>query len=459
MNIYILRLLKEKFFVFPMLLFLVSTAGCKKFIEIDPPKTDLIRATVFESDATAKAAADNMYGQMLSSFAGGFRFSPTFLCGLSSDEMVNWHSDLEFADFASNKLLPLNSKFLYLWDEPYKIIYRANAIIEGLESNTKVSVALNKQLTGEALFVRAFCHFYLLNMFGEIPLILTTDYQANTAIIRTSASVVYNQVVDDLIKARDLLPIDYSTSVSERVRPNKGTASALLARTYLYMTDWSKAEQEAASLITNTALYAIEPLNNVFLKQSREAIWQLGKITGNANESALFNFPVSFNCSLTDGFVLSFESNDNRKTAWMASANFGIDYYYPVKYSTPSSLPVIKHSIVFRLAEQYLIRAEARAQQNKITEAQADINTIRQRAGLGNTPAADKASLLLAIEQERRHELFTEWGDRWFDLKRTGKIDAVLEPVKPGWQSYKALYPLPEWQIQSSPGMSQNPGY
>jgi hypothetical protein len=116
--------------------------------------------------------------------------------------------------------------------------------------------------------------------------------------------------------------------------------------------------------------------------------------------------------------------------------------------------------MVLRLAEQYLIRAEARARLGKVPESQADINAIRSRSGLSNTTAADPAALLLAIEKERQVELFSEWGHRWLDLKRTGRADAVLGAEKPtDWQPTDALYPIPQNEILSNPLLTQNLGY
>ncbi|MDD2426102.1 MAG: RagB/SusD family nutrient uptake outer membrane protein [Bacteroidales bacterium] len=69
-----------------------------------------------------------------------------------------------------------------------------------------------------------------------------------------------------------------------------------------------------------------------------------------------------------------------------------------------------------------------------------------------------KEAALAAVEQERRIELFTEWGHRWFDLKRTGRVNAVIGALKPSWTSTAALYPLPQDQLLNS-NMEQNPGY
>src|SRR5690606_22566439 len=143
---------------------------------------------------------------------------------------------------------------------------------------------------------------------------------------------------------------------------------------------------------------------------------------------------------------------------------------YPTKYKDNRSADgITEYSMVMRLAEQYLIRAEARARQDKLTDAvegvgnsaESDLNAVRTRAGLAGTDADTKSSMLLAIEDERLRELYTEWGHRWLDLKRTNRTTAVLEPLKPGWNETKELFPIPAIQFINDPAMEgqQNPGY
>jgi len=98
-----------------------------------------------------------------------------------------------------------------------------------------------------------------------------------------------------------------------------------------------------------------------------------------------------------------------------------------------------------------------------LLDAQADLNAIRTRAGLPNTIASTQPALLTAIQHERQVELFTEWGHRWLDLKRTGNIDAVMTIIcsqkGSSWSSYQQLYPLPLVDIQMDPNLVQNIGY
>ena len=163
---------------------------------------------------------------------------------------------------------------------------------------------------------------------------------------------------------------------------------------------------------------------------------------------------------MTPELANAFDPDDNRRTHWVGFISpGGEDYYFAYKYKVRYSYdPPTEYLKVFRLAEQYLIRAEARARQGDITGAQADINAIRNRAGLTDTPANDLNSLLLAIEQERRFELFVEWGHRWFDLKRTNRVETVLTG-KPNLDATDLLFPIPLQEILNNPNMTQNPGY
>jgi len=164
---------------------------------------------------------------------------------------------------------------------------------------------------------------------------------------------------------------------------------------------------------------------------------------------------------LNPQLVNAFESGDKRKSSWTASLVYnGTTYYYPYKYKSIVQGANTEYYTLLRLAEQYLIRAEARARQNNISGSQADLSVVRNRAGLPNTTAGDEASLLLAIERERRVELNCEWGHRWLDLKRTNRVDAVIGAIKPAtWKPTAALYPIPVGQISLNPNLTQNAGY
>lgn len=449
------------------MIFLVAILinGCDQYLEVDAPKTELVGTTVFEDDRTVKAVMDGVYSRMVSDlgFASGFANSITVKNGLASDELV---ANGILDPFYENSVLPSNSELgRYYWEEPYQYIYTVNGLLEGIEVSLGVSEDIRRQLRGEALFVRAFCYFYLLNNFGAVPLLLDTDYQKNIHSSRSSEVDVYEQIIADLRQAETLLGDDFSASSGERVRPNKWSATALLARVYLYTEHWDLADSKASELIGNTSLFELAPdINQVFLKNSSEAIWQLMPVRSYFNTMEGYRFiassiPVASE-TVSEGLLNDFESGDLRFTNWLGSVSDGnTTWYYPYKYKVRLSATLEEYSMVLRLGEQYLIRAEARAHLNDLDGALDDLNAIRNRAGLMDSGAVSSEGILQAIYKERRVELFAEWGHRWYDLKRTNLADQVLSNVKPQWRPTAKLYPIPTNEIDHNSNISQNEGY
>jgi len=458
------------------LLLLVCLSSCKKFVDIDPPVTRLVQDNVYAVDATAAGVLTGMYTELnLLSPATG-EMSISLRAGLSADELTYHKFTLNtlFEPFYLNALNATTTDNS-IWRTSYKYINVANTALEGLNASTTLTPSVKQQLTGEALFVRALMHFYLVNLFGDVPLITTSDYRINNNVARSSKQAVYDQIVADLKKAQTLLSINYragdiTSSTLDRVRPNQAAATALLARTYLYMGNWDNAETESTKLIDNSATYSLTALNDVFLTNSPESIWQLAGVDKNLNTQdgrifILINKPdYAHPVSLSNTLLQAFEPLDERKNNWVGHINAkNADYYYPNKYKVLSGTPVTEQLTVLRLGEQYLIRAEARARLNKLAQSRSDLNAIRERAGLLPTSENNQQTLLNLIYHERQVELFTEWGHRWLDLKRTGNIDAAMTTAaaaKGGtWKTTAQLYPLPQIDIERDPNLKQNPGY
>lgn len=448
-----------------LLFTLCYTTSCKKFVEIPPNPTQILHDKIFEDDGTATKAITGIYIQMMgnnNSFSSG---NTTYYAGMCADELTFYLNDGK-QEFLKNEISFNNHGLIstVFWSPAYKHIYTANACIEGLEKSQTLTPTVKRSLTGEAKFIRAYCYFYLVNLFGDVPLVTTTNFELNALLPRAGKASVYKQIIDDLNDAQTLLEPAYVSS--ERVRPNKWTAAALLARAYLYTGDWEKVIN-ASSAVIGSGTYSLQPaLNTVFLKGSNETIFQIPAGSSNINSwEGNVMLPASNGSTptylLTPSLLNSFEAGDLRRSSWVQSRVFaGQTVYYPFKYKVVTNTTVSEHYVYLRLAEQYLLRAEARAQQNDLAGAQADINMIRNRAGLPNITATDQLGLLLAIEQERRIELFAEWGHRWFDLKRSNRADAVLGALKPlTWQSTDALWPIPQNQLNLNPRLTQNPGY
>ncbi|WP_299670813.1 RagB/SusD family nutrient uptake outer membrane protein [uncultured Polaribacter sp.] len=448
----------------------IALFSCEDFVDIDPPRTEVTSETVFTTDATVLSAISGIYSQMITnrSFTNAEIEQYT---GLASDELLNFNTfSLDDGEFFTNNLNPDNGiVFGSFWEQAYNYIWNANEILEQLENASSITDFTKNQISGEALFVRAFCHFYLVNLFGEIPIVTTTDFQRNKVLSRSSINLVYEQIISDLLEAQSLMTDDFSFANDERVRPNKGAATALLARVYLYQEDWINAEAQATALINLSSTYSLETdLNQVFTPNNTEAIWQLKPATPSgfvlqAQKFVLTSRPSEV--SLADDFYNAFETGDNRQSDWVGMLmDDGDTFYYPFKYKFPDG-NLVEYSTLFRLGEQYLIRAEAHARQNKLASAIADLDIIRHRAGLPliaqTNPSISQIDLLDAILKERRFELFVEWGHRWFDLRRFGQAGTVLSaiPLK-DWQSTDILFPIPISELEVNPNLlPQNNGY
>jgi hypothetical protein len=442
-------------------------SACDDFVDVDLPSSQLTANAVFQDKATANAAMVSIYAKMRDSgLLSGNLSGLSNQMGNYADELV-YYGDVSGTtrNFYNNTILASNLEISNWWNSSYNQIYAANAIIEGVNASTALIDADKKQFTGEALFVRSLLHFYLLNLYGDVPYITTTNYEQNKVTRRMPTSELYTHIIDDLELAVSLLPEAYISS--DRVRPNKSVAMALLARVYLFKGMWAEAANAASYLINNTVMYPWETnLDNIFLKDSSTTIWQFIPRTDGQNtqegETFIFTSGPPSLMALSEQLINVFELGDQRKDHWVASVTNGTDtWYHANKYKEKSNTSSsMEYSIVFRLAEQYLIRSEARAQQGDLIGAKEDLDKIRNTAGLAGTTAISQQDILTAVLQERKVEFFTELGHRFFDLKRTNRLDEVLLPIKAGWNTTDSLLPLPESELSLNPNLNpQNSGY
>lgn len=471
-----------------ILVLTINLAGCKKLVNVSPPITALGSPVVFGSDATAIAAVTNMYTSMINNYLNGGVISLSFYPELSADNLTLYsgETDQSILGYYRNALTNTNTGTNDFWvDFLYPAIYDANANIEGLNRSSGLTPAIEQQLLGESEFMRAFYYFYLVNLYGDVPLVLTTNYKANEGLVRAPQSQVWQQIIADLHDAGKLLSNNYLdatilNNTNQRVRPTIWAADALLARACLYTGDWSGADSAATALINNSSLFSLDTLNGVFLANSNEAIWQLQPVQSgwNTPDAQFYIIPStgpssSWPVYLSPQLLNSFEAGDQRRVGgnWVDSVIAGgTTYYYPYKYKSATfGVAVTEYEMVLRLGEQYLIRAEAEANGagGGTNAAIMDLNMIRARAGLpGYAGAIDKTSVLNAILHERQVELFTEWGNRWLDLKRTSTVNEVMSavtPIKSGgvttWNVNQQWYPIALGELQADPNLSQNNGY
>lgn len=445
--------------------------SCEDYLEIEAPDQKIVSETVFEDDQTAESVMKGIYNQLSSvPFSSGGIGSITLLSGLSGDNLMPiYETNIPYMDFERHEIAPDNFKNAGIWSSAYNMIYMTNSLLEGLSNSSSVSKEVEERLTGEAKFVRAFVYFYLVNLYGDVPLVLQTGYQDNSLVSRDPEDVVYDQIVIDLNDALHLLQDNYTTG--ERTQITRAAALSLIARVQLYLQNWNEAVTYSTQVIDNGEYEILEDPDQVFLANSREAVWQLspegrGDGTTNTNEGStfivhpFFYFLAQF--KLEPSFVTAFDSEDRRLEHWI-ELHSGAGFHYPHKYKVQISTgDNSEYSMVLRLAEQYLIRAEAKAMMDDLPGAIQDLDVIRERAGVPSieetNPDIGKTELLDLILVERNKELFTEWGHRWLDLKRTGRAQNVFGETDT-WENTDVFYPIPEAERVKNPNLTQNNGY
>lgn len=452
---------------FPTILILLLgisiNISCKKYLEITPPIGELTSEVVFTDSVTISAVVNGLYSTAFGTPT--LNYNAELCTGIASDE-IHYDTDF-FDDFKKNALNSRNTYLAGFWTGAYSIIYKTNAAIEGLEKTTAISERLKGQYLAEAKFIRSQAYFILIGLFGDVPLVLSTDPAKTALLPKSPKKDVLANIIADLKSAQLGLLQSNNT-------PTKATvagATALLARAYLYAEDWTNAEVESSKVIAGP--FQLETLDRIFLRNSKEALFKVSSVGSSPTVIGYTSVGQNFVPAASslpwyiveDSFINAFESAaDKRKDLWIAPKTIGgTTLYYPNKYKlrgTTSDASKYEDYVVLRLAEQYLIRAEARAQLGKNKEAIDDITIIRKRAGLVTNivETTSKKNLLLAIEKERRIELFSEWGHRWFDINRTGRGKEVFG-TKPTWTDKSVLFPIPFAELLQNPKLVQNQGY
>ncbi|QDW22201.1 RagB/SusD family nutrient uptake outer membrane protein [Flavobacterium sp. KBS0721] len=440
---------------------LLGITSCDNALDVDLPSNQLSSESVYASEPTAEAAVNGIYQSMVADF---FYNRVHTVLGETADELVPRTGIANI--YSSNEIPETDGTINANWGELYKTIYNANNVIEGLTKSTSINAVKSKQWIAEAKFLRAYSYFYLTNLWGNVPLVLTTDVDVSALLPQSSQETVYAQILLDLTDASKDLPTDYKNYDQERIRATKWAAEALLARVNLYLERWNEASSHASAVINETGTYGLitglTDTNSPFIADNKESILQIPYFNVDYTYEGSSVFTTGGTLLLRKGNAL-FETGDARKTNWTIDINDRLGVFLgiaPRKYQNDFGDSPSERSTLLRLAELYLIRAEARVKSNDITGAQQDINAIRNRALLDNTTITNPNQLLDLIALERQREFFAENGHRWLDLKRTGKLDETLSVLSNKiWKSTDNLYPIPEPAIRSNPFLNQNSGY
>lgn len=432
--------------------------SCQEVLEPQPVAL-LIDNLALNEAADVSSVRIGLYGAFR-----GIAASKVIAGDFMADMLIHNGTFIQYRELSNKEITPSNGSVAELWGGIYGSIYVANFILEKLPNIQGVESNLKTTVTAEARFIRAYANFIGITSFGRIPDVTTVDITVNRSISRSPIDVLQTRILDDLIYALNNLPEEsnnagYATSFAAR---------AALARYYLYYGNWSEAEFFANEVI-ELGSYELESdfADVVYNDFTDEAILEVGYTaaddpgTSNSGLNNLFRgrreiipsneaiFNLSSDASGDRFSVLSFNFNDLQ----------GADNGWSVaKYGTADEDN--NNIIIYRLAEMYLIRAEARVKQNNLSGAGSDINVLRARANAPLIVASSVVQMESIIEQERYYELAYE-GHRWYDLVRTSRANVVLGAFSPNWKETYNIWPIPQREIQNNPSLSndQNPGY
>lgn len=444
----------------------LSLTSCNKYLDTKPVNFVSDEDPIFDLPSS-QSALRGVYRQLAST--GYYGETYVTLGYLPTGDVKNLTTggaaNLVTVNFRADDV-----NFNTAWTAIYITINRANNVITRvppLKSVTFPEASVN-QIVGEAKFIRALAYFDIARAWGGAQLTLkpVTTIDELPKIKRSTIEQTYDQVEADLNDAEQLLP-----DGTNRIRATKRTVWALKARLYLYRKNWTKAEEYASKIIALSDYELLKPFSSWFandLVGTKESIFELEYSAANPStirqQMQHSTNGGTYRYAPTDKFVqlLNDPNISGGRNALIGSVTqagttlwFGNLYYR--KNSTDPAY-------VIRIAEMYLIRAEARAKQEKIVGVDgglADLNHVRDRAQVAPLALISADDLLLAIENERRIEFAWE-AHRWFDLARTARAKVVLEAIDPNIkvEPYELLFPIPITQIQLDPAnLEQNAGY
>jgi len=443
------------FFLFVLLIAVVTS--CNDFLDVTPKDSLSTTDDVIVDKASAESAVRGLYSAL--GDAGYYGTSFQSIGYLSGDNIQWTGSQSQVQEFINHKVNADNATISAAWNAIYRAINRANNIIAAVPAITDpvLTDALRNQYLGEAYFVRSLSYFDLARTWGGAPIITkpTTVAGENGDIGKSPQEQVYAQSLSDLELAETLLP-----ETTDRYRATRKTAWALKARFYLYQQDYPKAEEYASKLIADSKYKLLKPYSAFFAANARGTDESVFEIFYNGTTEV--NSHRNQWQPQTNGGTRQWAPNDalvallnnvaigGTRSTLVAKDNQN-RWYGNLYYRTPASDP----SYIFRIAELYLIRAEARAQQDELVDALADLNAVRDRSSVPGSTSSTKEDLLLDIENERRVEFALE-PHRWFDLVRTGRADDVLNVT----ESFRLVLPIPADQILVDGNLvPQNQGY
>lgn len=484
------------------ILVLVLITGCNDQILTKNSPNEVTAANFYKNGEDAVAAVNSVYDPL--QYRGLFKNSYWSIGDITSDDAYKgdggksdgpawWEFDL-FDIKSSNALLAES------WADSYTGIYRANIALKEIP-DIEMDSNLKERLVGEAKFLRGLYYFWLVRLFGDVPLIKKPQKLGNLKVDRTAKDKVYDLIIKDMSEAAKALPETYSDSDQGRI--TKGAANGMLAKVYMWQKNWEKAAEYSKKVIDSGVYDLLDNYADNFkeaFENGKESVFEVQFMKGgpngawgNGSDGTIQHISIAPRNSGVPGLegwgfdmptqdlVDEFESGDPRLEATVlmqGSTIQGGKQYDPSWSSTGyntrkylvkrddfigsgSDSPV--NVRVLRYSEVLLNYAEALNEMGQTAQAKQYVDEVRERVGLDPLQAGmSQSEFRQAVYHERRVELALE-GHRWWDLVRTGRAMEVMQAQPDGHggqiQEYNLIFPIPQSEIDVNPQLSQNPGY
>jgi len=487
---------------------LVSATACNKDFLEKTPLDQTTEANFYRNEKDALAAVNAAYDVLQFEITGGGHFRWFFGDIVSDDATKGGSGDndvVALGDIENFRAKATNELVTGEWAADYQGIYRANLVLKNVPAIV-MDETLKARILGEAKFIRAWFYYNLVTIFGDVPLITSPLAPSEYNMPRTEKANVWAQIETDLKDAAGVLPLRSQYGIADIGRITKGTAEALLAKTYLWQSKWSDAQMMTNEIINSGEYFLVADYATIFTlagEDGPESVFEIQYMPasngdwGRAQEGTFTNVfqrargqfgGFGFNIP-TQNFVAEFEAGDPRLAATVFRVGdqmgdrgvftkeaTGSPYdFHPKKYfiSQSEEAPTGDKNVngpsndrVIRYSDVLLMHAEASYRLGDETSARQAVNQVRARARgtaavLPNVGAGVTGDALLqAIYHERRVELGME-GHRFFDLVRTGRAGAVMRALGYSYvDGIHELFPIPLTQIQATNNaLIQNPGY
>ena len=460
---------------------LVTGSSCNKQLNYTP-EVFLSANNVYNSQTGAIAGVTGVYQQLQTLKASDYALigiigTDEARCTYQNQGYGSYYAGITGLDVYDITFNSQNSDISGFWTDCYAGIANANAAIQYIPGVSFSDTTVRSRLLGEASFLRAVFYFYLVQLYGDVPLRLPGMSFSN-GVKRTPAATVYNQIVADLQFA--------VANCWTRVKnPDVGRASiesslALLGKVYLTLHDYADAQKTFETLINtyNISLLASYPnLFNEAYENNAEALFQVqysqesGSTNGLANWFGFGDGPSALNepsptitspgyggnvviatawyadsvwepgdtrfrASITPEYFYANATDSSMNWSWWDDIGLAHINKYDITQGSINCYQSTKNEYYLRSADVFLMYAETLNEQGQTAAALAPLNKVRNRAGLTNLETElgavpDQATMRAQLMLERTRELGGE-GWRWFDLKRTGTlVSAVLTHNNP----------------------------